>query len=51
MTYTNQPQGVESRPDASISARFAWYFETKTVRGRTKRRATAASRSALTASC
>lgn len=33
VTYANQPPGVESVPDAKISARFTWYFETKTVRG------------------
>lgn len=33
VTFTNQVVGHRSTPDAQISARFTWWFETKTVRG------------------
>lgn len=33
VAFENQVVGVSSTPDARISARFTWFFETKTVRG------------------
>jgi hypothetical protein len=33
VSFENQVKGDESVPDAKISARFSWYFETKTVVG------------------